>query len=199
MSPGIIGVTGYATSGKDSIAGILVQEFDYHRIAFADALKEMALALDPIVMVGVGSEESDLGFQTRYVPYFKRLGEVVDALGMDEAKKIPEVRRLLQRLGTEAGRNVLGDSIWVDTLKKKAGAFSRIVIPDVRFPNEATTVHELGGVIWRVNRPGAGIGLTHASESEIDNIVPDEVINNNGTLKDLKSRVLLTMVPAVNA
>ena len=45
----IVGITGYAQHGKDTAAQVLVTEFGFVRVGFADALKELALAVNPIV------------------------------------------------------------------------------------------------------------------------------------------------------
>lgn len=104
--PNPIGLTGRATSGKDSVGQILVSEYQYTRVAFADALKSMALALDPIV--------DRLGQETLLHPV--RLHALVRADGWEAAKMNPEVRRFLQALGTEAVRDHLGEDAWIRAL-----------------------------------------------------------------------------------
>ena len=47
----IIGLSGYAQSGKDTVAEILVEEYGYTRVAFADIIKQAVYLLDPIVNV----------------------------------------------------------------------------------------------------------------------------------------------------
>ena len=36
----VIGLTGYAQSGKDTVASILVEKYGYRRIAFADKIRD---------------------------------------------------------------------------------------------------------------------------------------------------------------
>ena len=55
------------------------------------------------------------------------------------------VRQILQVLGTEGGRDVFGDNLWIDNLKKRVGAAGSVVIEDCRFVNEADVIHELSG------------------------------------------------------
>ena len=45
--PNVIGLTGYAGSGKDTLANILVEEYGFTRIAFADKTKEFLYDLNP--------------------------------------------------------------------------------------------------------------------------------------------------------
>jgi len=91
-------------------------------------------------------------------------------------------RRMMQTLGTEWGR-ALNPNIWVDVVryeirKAEQHGASIVVIDDVRFPNEAALVHELGGILIRVTRSGCH-GDGHASETEIDDLdVHTTVVND---------------------
>lgn len=179
----LVGVNGVAQSGKDSIAEHLIQWHGFKRVGFADALREFMYALNPIV------EGPGLYGDWRYQ-------DVFDSLGYEGAKKVPEVRELLQRLGTDAGRRVLGEDIWVDTAVKRLLPGVSYVFTDVRFPNEAAAVRDRGGQVWRVNRPGYGPVNGHPSETALDGYRFDAVIDNDGSLKDLADRVdvLLNLV-----
>lgn len=176
--PRVIGVTGFMGSGKDTIGNVLVADYGYARYAFADQLKSMALALDPLVP------------PNPTLPIFEagnwRLSTIVRRLGWEDAKKHPEIRRFLQVLGTEGVREHLGEDSWIKALRKRIAddyTGRPVVITDVRFPNEAEAIWDWGGVVWRVVRPGHE-GNGHASEREITKIVPDAVIvNNAGPLK----------------
>lgn len=65
------------------------------------------------------------------------------------------------------------------------------VITDVRFPNEAAMVRQLGGQIWQIRRPGYEAGGTgHASDTAGDEFAPDRVVVNGGSLEDLRATVL---------
>lgn len=178
--PRIIGVTGYARHGKDTLAAVLVRELGYIRVALADKMKELLLVLDPIVDQEHGNRLSMLFFDG----------------GWEEAKKEPEVRRLLQVFGTQVGRQGLGEDVWIGALASSIPGFykgdQRVVIPDVRFPNEAAFIHRLGGEVWRVKRPGFdnGIGVTHDSERYISGLIVDEEFVNADSVDQFKDRVL---------
>lgn len=165
MSRIIIGVTGYAQHGKDSVAHVLKECVpNLERHGFADALRNMALALDPII---IPSSLKDASW---------RYSEVVDAYGYEDAKQLPEVRRYLQRLGTEAVRGVLGENVWVDAFARTIDALPAersVVITDVRFPNEADYVQSVGQ-LWSVTRYESngspfdnGVSTEHPSEAYI--------------------------------
>ena len=168
----IIGLSGYASAGKDSVAQILVEKFGYKRMAFADAIRDILYTLDPLTHSGL------------------HVKSVVDDYGWDIAKQDVEIRRLLQVLGTEVGRNVFGDDVWVDVLISKLEPMDKVVITDVRFPNEAREIHNLAGEIWRINRDGVSAVNEHISEVIMDEYLFDEIIDNNGSLEDLENTII---------
>jgi hypothetical protein len=183
-------MTGRAQHGKDSVAGVLVAEFGFKAFAFADALKEIVYTLNPY-------------FEQRDDAY--RIQDIVQEGGWDYAKQNPEVRRLLQVMGTEAGRDILGENVWVNTLGRKVSAFlketgtpiyaARIVITDVRFPNEVAWLQENGGDLWKVVRPGFDNKVdAHPSEQYVDGFDEDLTLVNNTNLPGLES--LARMVAA---
>lgn len=183
----IIGLSGYAQSGKDSIGAILVKNYGFTRYAFADALKEMAYQLNPIVVTSI-DENIPLGVDTNLYVKNTRLQDVVNNNGWEDAKKLPEIRRLLQVLGTEAGRKILGENIWVDTVLNKVKD-KNVVITDCRFPNEAKALKNSGGFVVRVERPGMAAINNHLSETSLDGWPFDLIVLNGGTLESLHSLV----------
>lgn len=179
----IIGLCGYAQSGKDTVAQMLVDFHGFERIAFADALRDMLYALNPITVV----DQDELNWQTIDT---LRLHDIIGRHGWDSAKQtIPEVRELLQRLGTEAGRQVLGDDIWVRTALAKIKPGHKYVISDVRFPNEADAIYGLAGQLWRVVRSGTEPVNAHVSETALDSRGTDAIIRNHGSLEQLLAHV----------
>lgn len=174
----IIGLTGYAGAGKDAAAQFLIEDHGFTRIAFADPMREILYALNPIVGYRATSGK------------IVDVKELVDKFGWDQAKRdYPEIRALLQRLGTEGGREILGENIWVDTAMRKASHFSRVVFTDCRFENEAKAIREAGGTVLRVTRPGVGPVNGHVSDKGLPNSLIDGEILNNGTLEDLRRKV----------
>ena len=181
----IIGLLGKKRAGKDTVAATLVRDFGFTRVAFADALKEVALGLDPIVQL------------TRVEPYGDRavrLSEIVEARGWELAKETAEVRRTIQRLGV-AARSVDPD-LWlrvgVDTILRQRDS-GPVVVTDVRFPNEAEAIRGLDGLLFRVVRPGTGIGDTHESEVALDHLTPDLTLANDAGVTELQTRVAEAM------
>lgn len=184
----IIGLSGFARSGKDEVSKILVEEFGFKRVAFADKLRDVLYALNPILdKTWIGTTEPSQFMNSIH------LQDVIDKYGWDGYKETgygTEIRRLLQRLGTEAGRQTLWDSIWIDAALADHPADANIVISDARFINEFESVISRGGYIWRVDRPGVGPANEHKSETEAIGYEKFSLnVVNNGTLEELRDAV----------
>lgn len=164
----IVGLSGYARSGKDTVAGLLL---DYERRAFADAIRQALYVLNP------------------YLGNNLTVADLVDEYGWEVAKSDSEVRRLLQVLGTEVGRKMIHNDIWVTMATKDLNPDDKVVFADVRFPNEAQAIKDLGGQIWRVNRPEAEPVNAHTSETAMNDWPFDAILTNDGTLEDLQGQV----------
>ena len=172
----IIGLTGYARSGKDSVAKVLVDHYGFIRLAFADPIRELLLEINPILDKG------------------NRLSSLVNEYGWDIAKGQPEVRRLLQTLGVGA-RKVFGENHWIIEAFKNIDSTKNYVFTDVRFSNEADWIKEIyNGQIWRIKRPGVDAINTHVSESEMDSYKVDQIFHNSGSIEDLEAMIKVRMV-----
>ncbi len=169
----IIGFTGPAGAGKDLAASMVPGG---HRIAFADPLYQ-GLA----VMLGVPE------------------GVLRDRSG----KEMPLVdfgaspRQLLQTLGTEWGRQMIRHDIWLRVAywrweQAAAAGESIIVIPDVRFENEARQIRSEGGEVWLLHRPGIRPVAAHSSEHGLPLRLIDRLLVNDGTVDQLRERVEAT-------
>ncbi|MDX3525108.1 hypothetical protein P1P75_01250 [Streptomyces sp. ID05-39B] len=177
----IIGLSGYSRSGKNEAAEALVR-FGWKQAAFADKLREFLLAVDPVIPGPYGTGNL-------------RLSILVRDVGWEYAKDhYPEVRALLQRAGTEAGRKLLGPNVWVDALFRELEDAPALVVTDVRFPNEAQAVTDRGGVVIRIERPGVGpakdrIGRVHESETALDDWPFDHLLRNDGSTRALHRKL----------
>jgi hypothetical protein len=173
----IIGVTGRAGSGKDTVHKILDEQFaDYplNRLAFADLLKDSAMA--------------SLGLKYQSANAFKQSGSIRIKIG--DTKFEMSGREYLQRYGAEAHREIFGKDFWIDA------AFERLqkgvtIVTDVRFDNEAAAIHEFGGMVWKIERPGDEITESqHSSEQGVSDALIDQFLVNDGTIDDLRTQVL---------
>lgn len=188
--PPLVGLIGKKRVGKDTFANVLVAEFSFARVAFADPLKEMAMTIDPII-----AERSHDGLWTP-----ARLNPAVWVDGWEHVKdEYLEARRFLQRLGD--GVRQFDPEFWVRAGMESADAWRcgfgddggtgtvharPVVITDVRYPNEANAIRDAGGILVRIVRPGVDDGDTHASETALDDYDVDAIIENDGDLADLR-------------
>ena len=143
--------------------------------AFADALKKAASEVFHAPLVHFYADDKK---------------EVVDDYwGMSP-------RNMLQKLGTEACREIFGQDVWIKSLVKKLSDYDTfdIVVTDVRFENEAAMVRERGGVVIHVISDRETTLETstqaHASEAGVALHDEDYQIFNNGTLADLSLSAL---------
>lgn len=149
----------------------------FQRIAFADIMRDFLYRLNPII----DYHES------------WRVKDIIDEVGWDGYKSHPlgnEVRELMQRLGTECGRELLGENIWVDSALKDVHPDKDYIVTDCRFVNEANAIRNRGGKVIRIERPGIGPANGHSSEVSLDSWNFDHVIANDGTIDDLREKLL---------
>lgn len=169
----LIGLGGRLQNGKDVVADRLVAEHGFIKMGMSDPLNAAMMTLNPIVRYSY-QEDGYIGY-----------AEIVDRVGYTDAKKIPEVRRLLQVFGTEVVRNMFGENVWVDLARKRILEMVEdnvsVVLTGIRFENELNLIHSLGGETWWVERPGFPVGSTNSHASE-DTLTGDQfqtqMINN---------------------
>lgn len=183
----LIGITGCKGSGKDTAASFLVNEYGYTKIGFADKLKEAVANLFDITVAEV--------------EYWKLTGNMdvkIERPGYGELS-IPHIRlswrEFLQRFGTEMGRNTFGEGFWIERWWDQVDSLAEkdqfdIVIPDVRFKNEADAIHSSGdGVIIEIVRPGHEPD-GHESESPLPESMIDARVINDGDIEFLRKQFL---------
>lgn len=164
----LIGIAGRARSGKDTVASFIIAAIGGYRYSFADPIRAM--------LVPLGVDMND--------PYWQaRKEDVIPALGVSP-------RRMMQTLGTEWGRQLINPDLWLimahqRLLQNGPG----MIIPDVRFENEAAWIRKHGGWIIHVIRPEAKAVEAHASEDGIEMHDTDARLLNNGTLEELQLSV----------
>lgn len=105
-------------------------------------------------------------------------------------------RQILQNLGHGA-RETFGDSFWVDQalppheddFRRKYGGFQHVIVTDLRYPNEAQRVIDLGGYVIEIIRPGIESDGHHTEQPLPRNLVHGTV-KNDGNLDDLAGKAL---------
>jgi hypothetical protein len=162
----LIGLTGRARVGKDTVAKFLADEAMYKAISFAEPMRVFVCEI-----AGIPREQLD---------------EVKDSV-IPWLGKSP--RQMLQSLGTEWGREMVKQSIWIDVCMARASQLKRAVVTDVRFDDEAQAIHARGGKIVKVIRPDALEVSSHISEMGISPWLVDDTIINDGSMRDLQRKV----------
>ena len=148
----LIGIAGPARAGKDTLCSYMLDNLDgvWTRSSFADPIKEMLRA------IGVDCSDD------------------AKAVVSDDYGVTP--RHMMQTLGTEWGREMIHGNIWVEAFAR-LNAGKCVIVPDVRFENEAELVREHGVLIHLVGR--GGIEGNHVSENAIAFKPGDIVIDNS--------------------
>jgi dephospho-CoA kinase len=131
-----IAFIGKMMSGKTTASKFLVESREFGRLAFAYPVKEFSVRTLNSLAHMFGREQN-WTMET-----------------LEQRKSEPQVRKLLQLVGTELGRELVGyENVWVDLLIDKVEYMDRVVVDDCRFPNEAEALKEAGFTIVRVIRP----------------------------------------------
>lgn len=174
--PSLISFSGYATVGKDAAADILVSRAGFVKTYMSKPLEQALLTLNPWI---VDHKESTI----------ERFADLHTNLGYDATKEFEEVRRLLQTLGTEVGRNMVGENVWTDLVFDEIlnlrAQDKNVAVTGVRYPNEMDLVHQLDGVAVWIERPNIRPVNSHTSDNALTSKDCDLVVSNNGTLRNL--------------
>lgn len=155
--PSLVGICGDVGSGKSTVADYLLARHGYVVGSLADKLKLVAMDVFGLERRHVLGSQADKA---------EELDHVRDAAGTPRTG-----RRILELLGTEGFRTVDPD-VWVKYLCRNVvdphlRSGERVVIPDLRFPNEFRAVRERGGIVWRtlcVGGPNSGVRTGHVSD-----------------------------------
>lgn len=170
----LIGLTGLPGAGKDSVARLLAQKQAFAQMSFAGPLKDGLITM-------LGLNRADL-----QDPLAKE--RTIEWIG-----KSP--RQLMQTLGTEWGRGLVREDIWIRHAQRRLDNYRRfsakVVVTDVRYPNEADWLRRNGGELWHIQRRLAeNVVNLHTSNIPLA-VLPgsDSVIPNDEGLAQLEERV----------
>lgn len=161
----VIGISGKAGAGKDTIADYLVGKYGYKKISFAHTLKNMLKVAG--LEEPANREDKEKNFEG--FPF--------------------NFREAAQKLGTEWGRS-LDEDIWVKLTMKGLQEGCNYVVSDVRFHNEAEAVRD-SGEVWHVKGRSANLGVLseHVSEQGIKAYYEDIEVDNSGSVSSLYKQI----------
>lgn len=140
----IVGLTGRAGVGKSTHALALINYAEHH-----------------------------MGIQGGIYPFAGPLKRIAMSMGWN-GKKDEKGRRLLQILGTECGRECIGEDVWVNLWRDQVRGCPMgwvAVADDVRFDNEVEAIHALGGLVVQLR--GDGYAMTPEAEQHVSERVPE--------------------------
>lgn len=193
----VVGITGVAGSGKDTVAGMLAHRFGFFRIALADGVRAAFRDIDGITW-GLTKELEKAGKTSRWA--LQNMG----SQARETVARAADCAEESSHDGLVAERCV--NKFWCYLAATKIAYLDRIhpsprhrfVVPDVSYLHEVVTLRditrELGGhyETWRVDRPGAGLSgeaASHSTEIGRATIPADLTIANDSTLVALEARI----------
>lgn len=175
----LIGLTGLAQSGKDTVADYLVSRHGFEKKSFADPLKQVLRSMDPVL----GNDITAPGFLITVTQALERFGETA------VKNTYPRYRKYLQKLGTEGIRKIDPD-FWIKAAEQTLEESGRYVFTDIRFPNEADFIGGRRGSLWQVERDLAAKQTDkHVSETWAGKLHEDFLIYNNGSMDKLYNEI----------
>lgn len=203
----VIGLVGFIGSGKGT-AGEIISDFGYVKESFAKGVKDVAAEMfgwHRCLLEG-DTEESRIWRETPDKYWSEKFGRDFTP------------REALQKMGTEVGRDIFHKDFWVLQLENRLRFHdNKVVITDVRFPNEIDWIHKIGGQVYEIQRgpTPSWYKILKATYPDKDyesrwnimsdyNIHPSEwawvgcrvdgVIKNDGTKEDLTNLLKLIII-----
>jgi hypothetical protein len=184
----LIGITGKKGSGKSTVAKRLILKHRFRALPLAKPLKDMLRIL--------GLSQVELEGELKELPCALLGGR--------------SPRHAMQTLGTEWGRKLIHDELWLIAWARNYYNIASqtaivldtpapgivaphyrspsVVVPDVRFDNEAELIRAKGGKIIEISRPGCE-GDAHSSEAGVSTHLINYHICNNRTIRLLNSDI----------
>ena len=186
-----IGISGFAGSGKTTVANYIEKKYGYTRLHIAEPLRDMLRVL--LIDYGMPIDEIE-----RYMTGDLK-EQVIPCLGVTS-------RHAQITLGTEWGREHISPDLWANLWKFRASQVESAMNDSVRFPNEEAAIVDARGFTILVTRPGTGpaafrspfwkwayevFGIMHGvhDSERVDRLNPDFIIENDGSLAILYAKI----------
>ena len=165
----LLGLTGLAGSGKDTLADGLLHDYEGRKIAFAGPLKEACQTLFVLTDAQLHDRDAKEAVDTRW-------------------GRSP--REIFQFVGTDLLRNLFDTEIFIKTARIRIESLRDtdllVIVTDCRFENETRLIRELGGTVIHLRRSQRPAVRDHESERGLDvNPDSDRTLWNDGTVEEL--------------
>lgn len=165
----IVGLIGFINSGKGTVAQSLVEQHNFRQDSFASSLKDACAAIfDWPRHLLEGDTKESREWREQSDTWW------AEKLGIENFSP----RLALQLIGTDALRNNFNQDLWFLTLQNRIrkNPNQRVVISDVRFPNEIKFIQDNGGILIKVNRGPAPVWYETALMANKGNTIAKEVM-----------------------
>ena len=174
----LIGITGSAGSGKDSLADKIINKYSGAiKIAFADPLK---LACKELFQLSCDQL------------YVRQEKEKIDP----RWNKSP--RELFQIIGSDLLRDRFDEDIFIKSTREKIKKLSQehkiIIVTDCRFENETQLIRDMGGIVIHLKRPNIKRINDHISENPVKIMTGDIELVNNSTIDKLLEEIKIIFI-----
>lgn len=196
-----IGISGAIGSGKSTLAKQLVEHFDGSIIPFAYGVKQLA-ALETVDNRLQQMTQLLISYGATYTAAYISASMIDGYMAKYPSTPGIKNRRLLQFIGTEAGRDTIHPDIWIQAAHTRIanGAYPIIVSDDLRFDNEASVVDIHIGIVptqcYEARKAGLDteyVFSDHASEHSLT-VEPDILIPACWSDDDLISIIQLITI-----
>lgn len=171
----LIGLGGFKESGKDQVAGYLERTRGWASVGMSDRLAAVCSILNP----PVPDPHLNGKFAHLFAPseHWVNWNDYLDRVGgYDNAKTHPFVRAFLQRMGTDVGRKMIAETLWIDATEQTIVPLlitgQSVAVTGIRFQNEADMIARNGGVSYWVERPA----IRAQREAEINSALADPTL-----------------------
>lgn len=161
-------------SGKSEVAQVFL-DAGFERLSFADAVKNSLL----VVLQGLGTLEPE-----SYL-WDERKDQIIPQLGVTGGY-------LMSSYATNFFREI-DEDVWLRIVKLQYIPSKRYVLDDLRFANEYKWIKEVSGYLIRVESKAKEHGRILESEGNLDEFTFDVIIENSGTLAELRSKAKIVL------
>lgn len=179
----LIGLSGQKRVGKDTFADYLCSNYGFTKYAFAGPLKKACqeiFLLSEQQVDGIHKETMDNRWGVSARKIFQKVGTELFREKLSEV--IPEMESI------EHNFWIYRFQLWYEDFKKN-NPEGKVIVSDVRFPNEAKIINKLCGKIIKIHRNTGLNKDNHASEKNVELIETDIILVNNNNIKEYYKKI----------